>query len=102
MHVVESVFANDASILHTSNHDERENALKTTRKYEHIYRNYSPLKRASINARYLAQTKAFDAYLTPAQVVDELLKHGLHQIEESAVKFLKAPDKLMRIRSAFS
>ncbi len=102
LHIVEAVFANDGAIGHTSDHDERDKKLKTTRKYEQIYRNYSPLKRASMNARYLSDCSTFDKYLPPQRVVTELLKHHLHQIEKSASKFLSGQTKLMPIQSAFS
>ena len=88
LHIVEAVFANDRSVRNTSNHDEREHALKSARKYQHIYEHYSPLKRASLNARYLSEVSQFDCYLSPDDVVAKLLKHHLHQLEKSAGKFL--------------
>lgn len=100
LHIVEAVFANDTSVGNTSNHDERERELKKHRKYEHIYKNYAFLKRASVNARYLAGGSSFDAYLPPDQVVAELLEHRLHQIEQSAMKFLKNPSALVPVDSA--
>ena len=53
LHIVEAVFASDSSIRHTSDHATRFVKLRTTRKYEHIYRRYSKLSRASNVARYL-------------------------------------------------
>lgn len=90
IHIVEAVFFNDSAILHTSDHDRREQALKSARKYEHIYKNYAVLKRASTNARYLSQGKTFDDYMSPERVVDVLLKHHLHQIEMSAKRHLSS------------
>lgn len=88
VHIVEAVFFNDSAIRHTSDHDRRDHALKSARKYEHIYKNYAVLKRASTNARYLSQGKTFDDYMNPQQVVDVLLKHHLHQVEVSAKRHL--------------
>lgn len=90
VHVAEAVFSNDSAIGHTSDHDQREQALKSARMYEHIYKNYSPLKRASTNARYLSECKVFDDYMSPDTVVATLLKHHLHQVELSAKKYLSA------------
>ena len=78
-----------------TNHDEREKALKSARKYRHIYEHYSPLKRASLNARYLSEVSQFDDYLSPDEVVSNLLKHHLVQVEKSAAKFLKNPELLI-------
>ncbi len=88
VHIVEAVFSNDSAVGHTSDHDSRELALKSARKYQNIYRNYSVLKRASTNARYLSQCRAFDEYMSPDVVVATLLKHHLHQVETSAKKHL--------------
>jgi sulfur carrier protein ThiS len=102
VHIVEAVFSSDKDIGHTSNHDQREQCLKGQRRYEKIFRHYSPLKRAAVNARYLSGCACFDDYLAPQQVVDKLLKHELHQIEQSAVnKLLKHPDSLDRILTLF-
>ena len=99
LHVVEAAFANDKSIQHTSNHDERGHKLKKVRKYEHVARHYFPLFRASQIARYLTDHDTFDAYMTPQQVKDKLLKHYLHQVEESCSKFLSDGSELTRARS---
>jgi hypothetical protein len=102
LHVVEAVFANDPSIRHTSDHSTRERTLKMNRKFDNIYRHYSPLSRASLNARYLMSHSCFDDYMPPSDVVDVLLKHNLKQVENSARKFLKSPDSLISIDVAFS
>ena len=101
IHVVEAVFAGDKKVLHTSNHDDRDRARKDNRRYDHIFKNYSPLKRASSNARYLTNCDTFDQYLSPQEVIDKLLKNYLHQIEESATRFLREPDKLDKITALF-
>lgn len=101
VHVVEAVFANDKSVAHTSNHGEREQALKRQRKYDHICRNFLPLCRASTNARYLLSCRCFDDYLRPEDVIAVLLKHHLHQVEKSALNFLGKPAELVSILAAF-
>jgi hypothetical protein len=101
VHVVEAVFSNDNAIGHTSDHDRREQALKSARKYEHIYQNYSVLKRASTNARYLSECRVFDDYMTPDGVVATLLKHHLHQLEKSAKKCL-SPNGASQMTSILS
>lgn len=90
VHIVEAVFYNDSAVRHTSDHDRREQALKNARKYAHIYTNYSILKRASTNARYLSECDSFDDYISPEKVIAKLLKHHLHQLETSARKHLSS------------
>lgn len=84
VHIVEAVFASHKERSHSTSHDDREAKLKRHRRYEKIYRHYSPLKSAATNARYLVGCQRFDQYLTPQQVIDKLLKHHLHQLETSA------------------
>ena len=79
-----------SAIGHTSDHERREQALKGARKYEHIYKNYAVLKRASTNARYLSECDVFDDYMSPDRVIEILLKHHLHQVELSAKRYLSS------------
>ena len=90
-----------SAVNHSSNHGEREQQLKRQRKYDHICQHFLPLFRASINARYLLSCSCFDEYLTPSEVTGQILKHHLHQVETSAIRFLKNPTALARISSAF-
>lgn len=103
LHVVEAVFANDAAILHSCDHLDREQKLKRQRKYSNICIHYLPLNRAATNARYLLSCSCFDDYLTPQQVIDRLLKHHLKQLEASARKFLTpiAAANLVGIETVF-
>ena len=101
LHIVEAVFANDRSIGHSSDHGAREFQLKRQRKYEHISKHYLPLSRASTTARYLVSVTCFDAYLSPDDVIEKLLKHHLKQVETSSQAFLKSPDALVSIDTAF-
>lgn len=101
IHIVEAVFSNDRTVQHTSNHGDREQALKRQRRYQNICDNFLPLYRASLNARYLLSCTCFDTYLTPEDVIAILLKHHLHQVEQSAAKFIKNPGQIVAITSAF-
>jgi hypothetical protein len=102
LHVVEAVFANDHSVEHTSNHDERAQKLKTIRKYENIAKHYLPLFRASMVARYLVSHDTFDAFMTPDKVESRLLRHYLLQVEKSSRKFLTSPDDLQDVAQALA
>lgn len=101
VHIVEAAYSNDSAIGHTSDHERREQALKSARKYEHIYESYSILKRASTNARYLSECRVFDDYMTPDVVVATLLRHHLHQVEKSAKRFL-TPNGASQLTSILS
>jgi hypothetical protein len=94
VHLVEAVFARSPGIRHGHSHEARDQHLKSNRCFSNIYKHYRPLWEASMVARYLADVKTGDScrtfcdYLTPDQVVRQLLKHRLHQLERSARKFL--------------
>ena len=102
LHVVEAVFANNPKIGHGQNHEARERYLKSgpdRNRYRHIYGHYKPLYDASLVARYLTTGgDDFSDYLTPDDVRNLILGHHLHQVEESACRFLKAPADLRRVR----
>lgn len=101
LHVVEAVFANDLSIKHCSDHGHREQQLKRQRKYAHLCQHYLPLSRASSNARYLVSCESFDQYMSPATVIEKLLRHHLRQLEKSAQGFLSKGSNLASIDTAF-
>lgn len=79
MHIVEAMFAADpqAQLHDTSNHEDRNRQLKTTDRYQHIWKHYRALWNDSLIARYLSEesfdsTKPpfqFSMYLPPAKVV---------------------------------
>jgi hypothetical protein len=99
LHVIEAVLATKG--VHGASHEDRDRILRGERRYENIYRQYSQLKRASINARYLSDCSAFDSYLTPDQVVQKLLQHHLVQLEKSAARFLTPGNALVPISDLF-
>jgi hypothetical protein len=100
LHVVEAVFANDRNVQHGRDHDHREHCLKANPRYRKIYGHYRPLLAVSKRARYLhdGMTRFSDSF-TPEDVVREVLRHDLHQVEVSAAKFLKHPERLVRVGS---
>jgi hypothetical protein len=97
LHVVEAVFFRDHPANHGRNHETREHLLKTTPRYQQIYRFYRKLWAASTVARYLedqssgAEYKSFDDYLAPNLVQSLILNHYLRQIEQSASRYLPPP-----------
>jgi hypothetical protein len=105
LHLVEAAFANDPAIGHVGDHLSRFECLKKAPSYQHVYRHYGPLFRASLLARYLEdsrghQVPCFDAYLPPAQVQATLLFHHLKQIEQSVGKRLAQPAAVLSVDSA--
>lgn len=100
LHVVEAVFSQDKIIEHRQTHKARLETLKKTGKYQHIFRHYDPLWRASLIARYLVarsgkQYRSFAIYLSADHVISEMLAHRLHQVQKSAMRFLTAEAKAM-------
>jgi len=97
LHIVEAVFFRDHPNKHGHNHEGRENILKKTKRYQHIYKNYRVLWAASTVARYLedhtcGKTYAsFNDYLSPADVQGLILNHYLKQVEKSAAAYLPPP-----------
>ncbi|MEQ1891016.1 MAG: hypothetical protein ABL998_00600 [Planctomycetota bacterium] len=96
VHVVEAVFvANDLDA--STEHKDRLRKLKSDRRFGKIYEHFRPLFNASLIARYLIDPegrsktyRTFSDYLPADKVSAEMVRHRLHQVEESAVKFLGA------------
>lgn len=96
LHIMEAVFAADpaAPAHHTDDHIDRNRILKTTTRYQHFWKMYRPLWQASLVARYLRENDSapthdvFSAHLPKADVESRVLGHWLHQIEQSAEKYL--------------
>ena len=99
LHLVEAVFANDASIKHGGDHGSRQRHLKSCNKYSAIYKAYHPLWTASIVARYLedketgSQFSTFAKYLPADQVQSKILNHYLRKVESSVEQLLGRPLK---------
>lgn len=92
LHVVEALFAVDNAGVagHTDGHKERNEILKRTSRYQHIWKSYRELFQASLIARYLRDNRnapaheVFSQWMPPSEVKSKVLDHWLHQIEESA------------------
>ncbi len=86
LHVVEALFVLDTSIRHGINHEHREQVLKRTKRFEKVYRHYRVLQSAATVARYLNERgDPFKAYLSPAEVCADLVKHHLLQLIRSTL-----------------
>jgi hypothetical protein len=92
LHIVDAVLFANHSDKHGGSHDNRNQILKTTTRYQNLYRHYRPLFSASLVGRYLEtdqqQFRCFDDYLSAADVVSILLDHHLRQLEKSAEKII--------------
>ena len=100
LHVVEAVFACETPTRHGIDHVTRERLLKSDRKYEAIYRHYRILVAGSMIARYMQDDQTcFTHFMTPDQVVNQLLQHRLHELEKSASKKLRNPRVLVTFAS---
>jgi hypothetical protein len=73
----------------TSSHGERFQRLKRNTRFAHVFPHYRTLWQSSTIARYLvdqssgAAYRSFSDYMSPAQVVEQLVRHRLRQIEKS-------------------
>ena len=104
LHIVEAVFATEGRT--TTDHRTRSQILKTTRKYEALYRHFSPLRRVSEIARYLHDDSSgneypcFDTYAPPKVVAQTFLFHHLKQVENAASRFLSSGMELKTVDEA--
>jgi hypothetical protein len=91
LHMIEAVLAEENPPRHSADHSERNDLLKKTKKYEHFWRNYSPVYQASLVARYLSNlggSKPFESYLTLEDCKNKLLNHRLRQIALTANRLI--------------
>lgn len=102
VHIVEAVFAVQC-IEASTDHWERLHKLKSNRRFEKMHEHFRPMFNVSLIARYLSDLggtayKTFTDYLPADQVKPKIVRHRLHRLEESAVKFLnKEAGKLARV-----
>lgn len=92
LHVVDSAIASQGDAP-PSDHRAREMLLKKDPEYQQIWKHYRPLWSASSVARYLSDLdggdfRSFTDFLRPDQVVSQMIRHRLHQVEESAIRML--------------
>jgi hypothetical protein len=94
LHIIEALFAVDGTGVygHTDRHEQRNNLLKTSKRYQQLWKFYRPLFQASLIARYLRENQngptfeVFSQYMPPANVTRLVLGHYLKQVEKSATK----------------
>ena len=104
LQVVEAVFA-ARSERPPSSHGDRNARLKKP-PYSAIWKHYRPLWNASCVARYLAEHDApakvyrsFYDYIPEARVESLVIRHLLHQVEESACRMLSGRGTLTLARA---
>jgi hypothetical protein len=91
LHIVESVFV-AKGVGNTSNHVDRLLKLKRDRRFHHIFEHYRPMWVASQIARYLEDPagptaySSFRDYLRPDEVMKQIVRHRLRQVEASALR----------------
>jgi len=108
LHIVDAILFCDpqSQRKHGGTHSDRTDCLRGARRYDHIYRQYAPLWRASKIARYLQNagsdsTILFKQYMTVEQVEEKLVRFHLWQLIKSAANFL--PDEhTKRLTDAFA
>lgn len=91
LHVIEAILAAQTPPLHHQDHTSRGIYLKTNRRFEHIYRNYSPLQQASMVMRYLhdeSQPNLTQKYMSLDQAKAKFLDNHLRQICVSANRLM--------------
>lgn len=62
LHVIEAVFAGEKPEGHADTHGGRHRILKTTNRYQNLWKNYCPLWQASLVARYLRENENAPTY----------------------------------------
>lgn len=92
VHLVEAVFASLPTPFHSPDHSDRRVKLFSDKRFENLRNHYRPIERASKVARYLEddiQTySCFAAYLSAAQVENQILNHRLRQVQAAAENLL--------------
>jgi len=94
LHLVDALFDRHLQ-KDGQSHKNRDRILKTTKRYAHIFRHYSPLRHASELARYASHLSddspgynTYKDYLSLELVKSEILGHRLAQIEKTVTKLL--------------
>lgn len=102
LHIVEASLATKqpGCVEHTDDHKSRNRLLKTTIRFQHIWKMYRPLFEASLIARYLRENEngptyeVFDKFM-PREAIERLvIRHYLAQIEKSAIVLTGDPHLL--------
>jgi hypothetical protein len=95
LHIVDAMLFSDpkSPVKHGTAHHDRKDTLEGTTHYQHIYKHYSILFRATKVARYLqapgtGNTMVFSVYMPRDKLVNTLIRHHLWQVTKSAASFL--------------
>ncbi len=92
VHIVEAVFQKEGLNASTG-HSERLRTLKRDRRFTKMHEHFRPLWQASTIARYLSNEtgndyRRFTDYMSAQDAENKMVRHRLHQLEESALGFL--------------
>jgi len=105
LHVVDAMLEEDEAPM-PNDHKRRAAILKSDPRYDNVYRHYHVLSNASSIARYLSdlrhtEFRSFADFLKADQVPATIVRHRLHQLEESAIKLMPKNSKaLVRAHAA--
>ena len=90
LHLVEGIFYMEGNRpLHSKEHKERNQRLKNTKRFEHLWKHYRPLFEASMVARYLYDPSTdtdqtdLNTYLSGNSIRSKFIDHYLRQIEKT-------------------
>jgi hypothetical protein len=95
LHLVEGIFyvdgltSKEKRAFHSKDHQERNQRLKSNKRFEHLWRHYRPLWEASMVARYLFDVHSgrdqtdLQAYLPEDSIRSKFIGHHLKQIEKT-------------------
>lgn len=86
LHVVEATIFLDQSVKekHFTSHENRNHFLRTTNRYQKVYKHYKVLFTDSLVARYMSDGHCdFLSYLPRSNLLDQSIGHHLHQIGSS-------------------
>lgn len=99
LHVIDAMLDEDDSPM-PHDHRRRAEILKSDPRFDNVYKHYHALWNASCIARYMSDLKhvefrTFADYLPPDDVPSQMVRHRLHQVEESALKFMPKSGKVL-------
>jgi len=86
LHVVEATIFEDQAVTdrHFTSHENRNNFLKSTRRYQKVYTHYKALFTDSLVARYMEDDQCdFLQYLSLTEIIEQSIGHHLKQIGAS-------------------
>lgn len=99
LHVVEAALVTSFSV-HQTTHGGRLHFLASTNRLKNVHASFHPLYMMSQKARYLdgcterAGLARFSNHISSQQMIDHYIKHHLHQVEQSCLKFIRDTSEL--------